>query len=81
MTIWSRLSISIPTECNAEEYLFDGPGSREDSRRTRGRGYRHTLEKTDLMAFGERHTRETAIPEIDVKRLISEVRSERQHGR
>jgi hypothetical protein len=33
------------------------------------------------MAFGERHTRETAIPEIDVKRLISEVRSERQHGR
>jgi hypothetical protein len=33
------------------------------------------------MAFGERHTRETPIPEIDVKRLISEVRSERQHGR
>ena len=35
----------------------------------------------DLVEFGQRHTQELAIPESDVDRLISEVRSERHRGR
>ncbi|MGD1097210.1 MAG: hypothetical protein ABSB35_35140 [Bryobacteraceae bacterium] len=32
----------------------------------------------ELMQFGQRHTRDLGIPENDIERLISEVRSERR---
>lgn len=34
----------------------------------------------DVMNFGHLHAKELGIPEADVDRLISEVRSERRHG-